>query len=168
MPRILCGNIYFDHSNFGNCNRTLKTGNGSIIGRGTSFSNPCYNPNVEGLKDKPINLLKPDRQTVRAALHDLDAELHKLYKARAPLMLVYGSYARGEESTNSDVDILLLYPQTIRPGQEIRRVSTILAQLNLRYQVLISILPVKESDYRQAPGVFWENLRKEGVPVEET
>jgi hypothetical protein len=62
----------------------------------------------------------------------------------------------------------LLYPRTIQPGREIRRVSAILANLNLRYQVLISVLPAKESDFQQAGGVFWHNLRNEGVPVEQT
>lgn len=56
---------------------------------------------------------------------------------------------------------------TIHPGQEIQHVSAILERLNLRYQVLISVLPAKESDFQQAVGVFWDNLRKEGMPVEQ-
>ena len=111
--------------------------------------------------------LQPDRQTIRAALTDLQAELRNIYRNQAPLMLVYGSYARGEESAASDVDILLLYPQAIRPGQEIRRISSLLANLNLRYQVLISILPVAETVYQQAGDIFWQTLRNEGVSIEQ-
>ena len=112
-------------------------------------------------------LLQPERQTVRAALRDLQAELRQLYGPRAPLALVYGSYARGEENPNSDIDILLLYPRAIQPGKEIERVSAILAGLNLRYQVLISILPARKTDYRRAAGAFWQNIRREGVPIEQ-
>ena len=81
-------------------------------------------------------------------------------------MLVYGSYARGDEKPDSDLDVLLLYSQTIQPGKEIERLSAILASLNLRYQVLISILPANESDYQKDAGALWRNLRREGVPVE--
>ena len=67
----------------------------------------------------------------------------------------------------SDIDILLLYPRAVRPGKEIKRVSAILAKLNLRYQVLISVLPAREADYQRATGAFWQNLRKEGVSIEQ-
>ena len=114
----------------------------------------------------PNELIHPDRQTVRAALRDLQTDLRQLYGAQAPLVLVYGSYARGEENPDSDVDVLLLYSHAIQPGPEIDRVSVILARLNLRYQVLISVLPARETDYQHAKGAFWSNLRKEGVWIE--
>jgi predicted nucleotidyltransferase len=112
-------------------------------------------------------LARPDRQTVRAALRDLQAELRQLYGSQAPLALVYGSYARGEENPTSDIDILLLYPQPIYPGKEIERVSALLAGLNLRYQVLIYILPTRKADYHHAKGAFWQKLRKEVVSIEQ-
>jgi hypothetical protein len=110
---------------------------------------------------------KPDRQIARAALHDLQVELRKLYGKQAPLVLVYGSYARGEESAGSDVDLLLLYPRPVQPGDEIKRISAVLAELNLRYKMLISVLPAKEADYHHASGAFWQNLRREGIPLEQ-
>ena len=112
-------------------------------------------------------LTQPNRQTVREALRELQVELRQLYGLQAPLALVYGSYARGEERPDSDIDILLLYPRAVRPGKEIKRVSAILAKLNLRYQVLISILPAREADYQRATDAFWQNLRKEGVSIEQ-
>ena len=112
------------------------------------------------------NLVKPGRRSVRAALQDLQAELRLLYGLHAPLMMVYGSYARKEENTASDVDILLFYSQKIQPGQEIRHISSILASLNLLYQVLVSILPTCKTDYQKASGIFWQNLRQDGIPIE--
>lgn len=110
---------------------------------------------------------RPDRQTVRTALQELQSGLRELYGAQAPLALVYGSYARGEEKLDSDVDVLLLYPRAVQPGREIQRISSILAGLNLRYQVLISVLPAQETDYRHAEHAFWQNLRQEGVSIEQ-
>ena len=107
------------------------------------------------------------RETVRTALISLQKGLRQIYGSQAPVLLVYGSYARGDEITTSDVDVLLMYSKSIKPGQEIKRVSSLLAELNLRYQVLISILPVEEKQYRSADSIFWHILRNEGVPIEQ-
>lgn len=110
---------------------------------------------------------RPDRGNARAALRELQAGLGKIYPVNTPLALVYGSYARGEEGPESDIDVVLIYPRAVRPGQEIDRVSIILAELNLKYQVLISVLPARRQDYRQGAGAFWQNVREEGVAIEQ-
>jgi predicted nucleotidyltransferase len=110
---------------------------------------------------------QPDRQIVRAALRELRMELRRLYGSNAPAAFVYGSYARGEEKATSDVDVLLLYAQEIQPGEEIERISAILAKLNLRYQVLISILPTRHSTYRTSSEALWQNIRREAALLEQ-
>jgi uncharacterized protein len=111
-----------------------------------------------------------DQRTVRihlpTILRELQAGLQRLYGENAPAILLYGSYARGQAHLESDIDVLLIYPRDIYPGEEIRRVSSILADLNLRYQVLISILPTVESDYRDSQDAFWNNVRRESIPIE--
>lgn len=108
-----------------------------------------------------------DYRQVKTALNELQAQLTKQLGNHAPRLLIYGSYARKQAQADSDVDILLLYSDEIQPGQEIRRIGSILADLNLRYQVLISVLPVSQSAYRTAKGGLWENIRREGVPLHE-
>ena len=100
---------------------------------------------------------------VKKALRDLRISLRRLYGKQAPSVLLYGSYARGEAEEASDVDVLLIYPAVVPPGHEINRLGSILADLNLRYQVLISVLPVSEQAYRNSTGIFWNNIRREGV-----
>jgi len=92
--------------------------------------------------------------------------LKKLYGSNAPLLLVYGSYARQEAHPDSDIDVLLVYSSDIRPGEEIHRVSAILADLNLRYQVLVSVLPASEHKYLSSKSGFWENIRREGKTID--
>jgi len=103
---------------------------------------------------------------VKAALHDLRNALIELYHQDTPKLLVYGSQARGEARQTSDIDVLLLYPNEVNPGLEIRRVSPILADLNLRYQVLISVLPIVEKTYQSEQSLFWENVRRESLSVD--
>jgi len=110
----------------------------------------------------PVNI---DDPSVRGALRVLDRELKKLFKTHAPKILLYGSYARGQATQESDVDILLLYSYDIHPSSEIRRISGILADINLRYQVLISVLPTTENHYQNAQEPFWNNVRREGITI---
>jgi predicted nucleotidyltransferase len=107
-----------------------------------------------------------DRTIVINALLDLQTELQKIYGGAAPAILVYGSFARNEANADSDIDVLLLYRKKIQPGKEIQRISAVLADLNIRYQVLISILPGTEKDYQNAKGALWQNIRRESVPFE--
>jgi uncharacterized protein len=102
----------------------------------------------------------------RAALQDMVKALPKIYPVNMPQVLVYGSWARHEATSASDVDVLLLYPSNVHPGQEIQRLSAILADLNLRYGVLITVLPVYEVNYHNLAGPFWKNVRMEGIPIE--
>jgi len=64
------------------------------------------------------------------------------------------------------MDVLLLYPHEVRPGVEIEHLQGILADLNLRYTVLVSVLPASEAQYRQSQQAFWRNVRREGVRLE--
>ncbi|MGE5223023.1 MAG: nucleotidyltransferase family protein [Omnitrophica WOR_2 bacterium] len=107
-----------------------------------------------------------DIKAVRETLRELQKGLNRLYGKKRPMMLVFGSFARGHARSDSDVDVLLLYPDDIHPAEEIRRVSGILADLNLQYQVLISILPASQQKYRSSQETFWKNVRREGIPVE--
>lgn len=117
----------------------------------------------EGM-DNAVAALPAD--PTKTALRVLQSELKQLYRENTPRILVYGSYARDKAEPEADIDVLLLYAEEIHPGDEIRRLSSILADLNLRYQVLISIVPASEKQYRYAKGSFWKNVRREGVPVD--
>ena len=109
---------------------------------------------------------KTRAQRVRAALTELRTALEALYGAAAPTILVYGSQARGESGSASDVDVLLIFGQPPRRGSEIARLAPILADLNLRYQLLISIVQSARSEYELAAGPFWSNVRREGIGLD--
>ena len=101
----------------------------------------------------------------RQALSDLQIGVEKVYGKRSPRILVYGSQARHTAHSASDIDVALIFSDEIKPGQEIQRLSPILAELNLRYQVLVSVLPISLQDYQKAASPFLNNLQREGIPV---
>ncbi len=98
----------------------------------------------------------------QAILAELTDGLRARLGDRFAGLWLYGSQARGDAGPESDIDLILLLRGMERPGQEIDRIVDLLAELNLKYQVLISVLPVEESALPKLPGAFWHNVRREG------
>jgi len=103
------------------------------------------------------------RANLGSILHELAAALRARYGDRYRGLWVYGSEARGEACPDSDVDLLLILRDAHRPTREIDRIADILADFNLRYGVLLSVLPVDEKTLQTAEGPFWRNVRREGI-----
>jgi len=118
------------------------------------------------VKTESAGLRQKRTDRTQAALRQLRAYLQAVYGEDAPRMMLYGSEARGDAKEASDVDVLLIYQHAISRGEEIRRLGDVLADLNLTYNLLISVLPIAETEYQSATGPFWANVRREGVVLE--
>lgn len=98
-------------------------------------------------------------------LKEFKAEVEKLYGKRLRNILLYGSWARGAATDNSDIDLVVVLEGDIKPGKEIDRMIDIITEINLKHQVLISVYPVSEKDYLELKSPILLNIRKEGVPA---
>jgi predicted nucleotidyltransferase len=107
-----------------------------------------------------ISAIRPESASI---LKELSAALRARYKDRYLNLMVYGSEARGESAPHSDIDLLLILQDAAKPSREIDRIADILADFNLRYGVLLSVLPVAKEKYDHADGPFWRNVRREGI-----
>ena len=133
---------------------------------------PSISPTVRTLAQNSINrwgvaeFRELDVTSIKAnldsILQELVATLRARYGDRYRGLWVYGSEARGEAHPDSDVDLLLILRDANRPTREIDRIADILADFNLRYGVLLSVLPVDENTLKTSEGPFWRNLRREG------
>lgn len=96
-------------------------------------------------------------------LRTLREALERRYGADLEDLILFGSEARGEARQDSDIDIVLVLRRQVQPGAEIARLGDILADLNLSYGRLVSVIPTSQSHYQQALGPFWRNVRAEGI-----
>jgi predicted nucleotidyltransferase len=106
------------------------------------------------------DMLRPQLEPI---LRELSEALRDRYRERYVGLWLYGSQARGDAGPESDIDVLLILTRSERPAVEVDRYVDILADLNLRSGVLLSVLPVEESALRDASGPFWRNVRAEGI-----
>lgn len=100
---------------------------------------------------------------IRNILEEFKEEIGKLYGTRLKKVILYGSWARGDATEDSDIDLLIVLEGEIAPGAEIDRIIDIITEINLKYNVLISVYPVSEQDYSSVQSPLLINVRKEGI-----
>ena len=101
--------------------------------------------------------------TVQSLLTQLRSELEKVYGERLRGLYLYGSYARGEQQWDSDVDVLIVLDRIKSYGAEIDFSGEPIARLSLDYGVSVSRVFVSEDAWRNGTGSFLANVREEGI-----
>jgi predicted nucleotidyltransferase len=100
-------------------------------------------------------------------LAEVVAELRKglraLYGPRFRDLLLYGSYARGEQREGSDVDLLVLLAGPVITSREISRIAKISAPISLAHDIVLSVIPVSQEAYRKGDTVFLRTVRQDAV-----
>ena len=102
---------------------------------------------------------------IKKILKEFKEKLIELYKEQLVDALLYGSYARGEQREDSDIDIAVILKGNINPFREIDRITEFSYDLSLKYSVLISIHPLSKIDYFSRNYPFILNLREEGISI---
>ena len=102
---------------------------------------------------------------IHKVLQEFKAEIEKLYSKKLQNVILYGSWARGEATEDSDIDLAVTLDGAITPGREIDRMIDIITDINLKHGVLISVYPVSARDYVTLKSPLLMNVRREGVAV---
>jgi len=103
---------------------------------------------------------------IEPILQEFKLKTAKLYGARLKKIVLYGSYARGQANDeHSDIDLAVVLVGNVSPCKEIDRMIDIITDINLDYDILLSVYPVSENDYNSVNSPLLLNLRREGIPV---
>ena len=98
-------------------------------------------------------------------LREFRARVSEIYGDRLLEVILFGSEARGDAGPESDIDVVLVFRDAVAPGQEITRLGPLLADLNLRFERLVSVVPLSIAQYETADEPFLRRVRSEGVAV---
>jgi predicted nucleotidyltransferase len=102
-------------------------------------------------------------ETIRALIAELKAGLGQLYRDQLKGVYLYGSYARGEQDSESDLDVLIVLRQIDQYGAEVDRTGRLISTLSLKHGVSISRVFVSEQDWLDRDTPFLENAREEAI-----
>jgi uncharacterized protein len=104
-------------------------------------------------------------KTVRLALDELKRALTRIYGTRLKKLYLYGSYARGTATDDSDIDVMIVLEGDVYPAVEISRINQVVSDICLRHDILLSTFPVSETWYAERQSPLFINVRREGVPI---
>ena len=109
-----------------------------------------------------------EQHTLSAALGEVKAGLTSIFGNRLENVLLYGSYARGEQDAESDIDILAvvdLSAETLDAYED--AVLDMSVALGLRYDALFSIILQDTATFYKYKNVmpFFVNVLREGISL---
>jgi len=103
--------------------------------------------------------------SIKSILEEAKLRLKEFYGNRLKGIVLYGSYARGDATDGSDIDLIVLLEGMNDPVEEIYKCSNAFGDLELTYDTLISVLPLDVNEFRERrlPVIF--NAKREGVAI---
>lgn len=102
---------------------------------------------------------------IRDILPELKEALQKRYGTKLKSIMLFGSYARGEQTVSSDIDIAIILGEFSHACIEIERTGDIVSALSLKFDTLISLVPIKEQDWHTKKTTLISNIKREGVAL---
>ena len=105
-----------------------------------------------------------EKAQLKELLTELRLGLEIIYGRRLKGLYLFGSYARGEQQNDSDVDILVVLDQIEHYAGEVDRSGQLASDISLKYGVSVSRVFVAENDWRQKRDSFFlDNVREEAI-----
>jgi predicted nucleotidyltransferase len=102
---------------------------------------------------------------IKKILAETKGQLSFLYAHRLKEIILFGSYARGDYTRGSDIDLLLLLDGVDDPDVERKRYARTICDLSLKYDTVVSVIPMDYKRYlsRKTPLIL--NARREGMRI---
>lgn len=107
-----------------------------------------------------------DENKLRLLLRETQQGLLHIFGDKLDRVVLYGSYARGDYDEESDIDVMALVDldrKTLASYR--RRVSDFSSELDLKYEVVLSIKLQDKASFLRYLSVlpFYRNVQREGV-----
>jgi predicted nucleotidyltransferase len=96
---------------------------------------------------------------------DIKKFLIKQYENRIKDVIVYGSFARGEATGNSDIDMVVIVEDNLNTEAVEAGLSDFLFNILLERNELISVFAIPETIFKTYKSPFILNTKEEGVVI---
>jgi hypothetical protein len=102
---------------------------------------------------------------VRSTLEDARQTLQEIYGGRLRRIILFGSQARGDAHTDSDIDLLVVLDGPVDPLTEARRTSDLVIDAAVEHGVSLTIVHLSDKEFDREAHSFLENVRAEGIQI---
>lgn len=104
----------------------------------------------------------------REILKKVDNKMIDIFGDKLGKIIVYGSYARNDNTSESDIDIMVLLNETEQKIKEYEDLITdIMVDLSLEYNVVVSLYTQSVQEYKKQVNIlpFLMNVQREGINI---
>lgn len=101
--------------------------------------------------------------TTTELLSSIKARLQQVHGRRLRGVILYGSEARHEARTDSDVDVIVLLDDPVDYGRDLDASIKALYAMSLEIGRTISPTPASAKDYETIDCPLYRNVRREGI-----
>ena len=96
-------------------------------------------------------------------LDKLKEQLFRQYQEQLSSLILFGSQARKEANSESDIDVLVLLKGEVNPLIEIKKNSIWLADLCLETEALINCIYLSEEQFQIRNDPLLRQIKQEGI-----
>jgi uncharacterized protein len=104
-----------------------------------------------------------EKSQLRPLLDDIKKGLYSIYGKRLESVYLFGSYARGDQDLESDLDVLIVLSDFQSHIAEIERTGELVSDLSLKYGVSISRKFTRKADWIRGDNILLRNVRQEAI-----
>lgn len=108
------------------------------------------------------------KNTIKQILNEYTNGIKNILGNRLTQIILYGSYARGDYNSSSDMDIMILVDMSDTEIDCVReKISGLAFDIGLEYDITISTIIKNQNHFEQWFSVvpFYKNVKEEGVII---
>ncbi|MEB3123852.1 MAG: nucleotidyltransferase domain-containing protein [Snowella sp.] len=98
-----------------------------------------------------------------SVLNQLKLYLSEIYHNQLEKIILFGSQVRGDETPESDFDILIILRNPFAYYQEIQKISEYISELCLENDILITCCFTTLEKWNTENSAFYRNIHQEGM-----
>jgi len=104
-------------------------------------------------------------QSIMPVLQRFKTDLQKMYGDRFQKLILYGSYARGKQHSESDIDLLLILNNMSSTSFEVNYTNDLTVNYLLDYELYFSVMPTTAEKFETMQNPLYHNIKREGIFV---
>jgi predicted nucleotidyltransferase len=102
---------------------------------------------------------------IKTLLEKLKSGLQQMYGEQFKEAFLFGSYARGDNNPDSDVDVLIVLSDFEKYGAELNRTSELIGNLSFEHDTTVSVVFTRQREWQMDKLPLLLNIHAEGVAV---
>lgn len=117
---------------------------------------------LDGLEDPPVGQGTVDPYDLA---REVAIRLHELFGSRLVDVVLFGSYANGTATEESDLDLAVILRDAVSPWEDAHRMDQILWEKTLESGITVSTIVIDADDWRRATAPLLASAKAQGRSV---